>query len=108
LLSPKNGHTLDLNYSARPLAAEIHKSFPDTHVIAELEVRRDIVYGLAFYRNQPVINYAKDGVPAGAHILVVPTHDAPLLEQWLAGRLYQQIFLYDTQGISVYKVYPRS
>ncbi len=107
LLSPKNGHTLDLNYSARPLAYEIQKSFPNTPDVAELDVRRDIVYGLAFYRNQPVINYAKDGIPTGAHILVVPTHDAPLLEKWLAGRLYQQIFLYDTQGISVYKVYPR-
>jgi 4-amino-4-deoxy-L-arabinose transferase-like glycosyltransferase len=104
----RNGPLLDLNYSARPLANEIAQAFPNAHAVAELDVRRDIVYGLAFYRDQPLINYAKDGVPSGAHILVIPTHDAPLLEQWLAGRLYQQIFLYDTQGISVYQVYPRS
>jgi hypothetical protein len=71
-------------------------------------VRRDIVYGLAFYRNQFISNYAVQGVPDEEHILVVPTRDAEQLNTWLQGRLYQQIFLYETQGLSVYKVYPRS
>ncbi len=109
-----NGQLLDLNYSARPLANEIAKAFPDTPAVAVPEingpdgVRRDIVYGLAFYRNQPIVDYAQDGVPAEGHILVIPTHDAPQLQQLLAGRLYQQVFLYETQGLSVYRVYPRS
>jgi 4-amino-4-deoxy-L-arabinose transferase-like glycosyltransferase len=103
-----NGKLLDLNYSARPLANEIAQAFPNTPAVAEFDVRRDIVYGLAFYRNQPIVNYAKDGVPTEAHILVIPTRDAPQLQQLLAGRLYQQTFLYETQGLSVYKVYPKS
>jgi len=103
-----NGHLLDLNYSARPLAREIAQAVPASTPVAEVDVRRDIVYGLAFYRNQPVLNYKAGGVPDGAHILVIPTHEASKLNEILQGRLYQQLFLYETQGLSVYKVYPRS
>jgi 4-amino-4-deoxy-L-arabinose transferase-like glycosyltransferase len=103
-----NGHLLDLNYSARPLAVEIKHAVPDASVVAQLGVRRDIVYGLAFYRNEAIDNYATQGVPEEAHVLVVPTRDAPQLDKYLAGRIYQQIFLYPTQGLSVYKVYPRN
>jgi 4-amino-4-deoxy-L-arabinose transferase-like glycosyltransferase len=107
LLHGDNGKLLDLNYSARPLAREIAQAVPAGTPVAEVAVRRDIVYGLAFYRDQPVVSYATDGVPATAHILVIPTHDASQLNLLLQGRLYQQLFLYETQGLSVYKVYPR-
>jgi 4-amino-4-deoxy-L-arabinose transferase-like glycosyltransferase len=104
----RNGHLLDLNYSARPLAREIAQAAPSTTPVAELDVRRDLVYGLAFYRNQEVLNYATDGVPTEAHILVIPTHDTSNLDQLLQGRVYQQLFLYETQGLSVYRVFPRN
>ena len=103
-----NGNLLDRNYSARPLAREIASAAPQATIVATLDVRRDMVYGLAFYRNQDVLNYATDGVPAGAHVLVIPTRETPQLQQWLQGRLYQQLLLYPTQGLSVYQVYPRS
>jgi 4-amino-4-deoxy-L-arabinose transferase-like glycosyltransferase len=103
-----NGPLLDLNYSSRPLAREIAKAAPNAPTVAELNVRRDLVYGIAFYRNQPVVDYLTQGVPSEAHILVVPTHDAALLPKYLQGRVYQQIFLYETQGLSVYKVFPLS
>jgi 4-amino-4-deoxy-L-arabinose transferase-like glycosyltransferase len=108
LLHGRNGHLLDLNYSSRPLAREIAQAAPDDSTVAVLDVRRDIVYGLAFYRNQFISNYAVQGVPDDAHILIIPTRDAAQLDTWLQGRLYQQIFLYETQGLSVYKVYPKS
>jgi 4-amino-4-deoxy-L-arabinose transferase-like glycosyltransferase len=102
-----NGHLLDLNYSARPLARQIAKAAPDDQTVAVMDVRRDLVYGLAFYRDQFISNYAVQGVPEDAHILVIPTREADQLDHLLQGRLYQQIFLYETQGLSVYKVYPR-
>jgi 4-amino-4-deoxy-L-arabinose transferase-like glycosyltransferase len=108
LLHGDNGKLLDLNYSARPLAREIAQAVPASTPVAEVDVRRDIVYGLAFYRDQPVLNYKAGGVPDGAHILVIPTREASQLNELLQGRLYQQLFLYETQGLSVYKVYPRS
>ena len=103
-----NGHLLDLNYSARPLARQIAQAAPNANAVAYLDVRRDIVYGLAFYRNQFISNYAVQGVPDDAHILIIPTRESDQLQRYLQGRLYQQIFLYETQGLSVYKVYPRT
>ncbi len=102
----RNGHLLDLNYSARPLARQIAQAVPDSTPVAQFDVRRDIVYGLAFYRNREVLNYNVSGVPTEAHILVIPTQHTGDLEHLLPGRLYQQLFLYETQGLSVYKVYP--
>ena len=103
-----NGHLLDLNYSARPLAREIVRTAPEVHEVAMLDVHRDLRYGVAFYRNQDIVQYRLDGVPEEEHILVIPTREAPLLAQYLQGRIYQQLFLYPTQGLSVYKVLARS
>jgi hypothetical protein len=103
-----NGHLLDLNYSSRPLAREIRQVAPPPELVAVHDVRRDLVYGLAFYRDQTLVNYAIDGVPDETHILVIPTSEAPDLPEILPNRTWQQLFLYAPQGLSVYKVYPRS
>jgi 4-amino-4-deoxy-L-arabinose transferase-like glycosyltransferase len=102
-----HGKDLDLNYSARPLAEEIAKLAPDVKVIAAESVRRDIDYGLAFYRNQPMLHYATDGVPVGEHLLVIPVNDTAALEHYLSGRVYKPLFLYDSQGLQVYRVEAR-
>jgi 4-amino-4-deoxy-L-arabinose transferase-like glycosyltransferase len=104
-----HGHDLDLNYSARPLAREIEQQAPDDKVVALLGVRRDIEYGLSFYRNQPMQHYdnSHEGVPAGEHVLVIATRDQPELEHYLAGRIYEPLFLYEMQGLAVYKVYAK-
>jgi 4-amino-4-deoxy-L-arabinose transferase-like glycosyltransferase len=102
----RNGHLLDLNYSARPLAREIQKADANAPVVAELDVRRDMVYGLAFYRNQKVVSYTRDGIPSGAHLIVFPTRDESEVQHYLQGRFTQPLLLYPVQGLSVYKVYP--
>ena len=102
LLGP-NGHTIDENYSARPLAAEIAALTPQERTVAVLDVRRDMVYGLAFYRNQSILNYSGE-VPAGEHILVVPIRQSDAIAHFLPGRQYQKLFTYTPQGLNVYKV----
>lgn len=104
----RHGHLLDLNYSARPLAHEIQQSDPNATVVAEFNVRRDLVYGLAFYRNHEIESYLDEGVPQGEHLVVFPTRDEPLLKNYLKGRMTQPLLLYPSQGLSVYKVYPQS
>jgi hypothetical protein len=101
------GKELDLNYSARPLAREMARDDPGVRLVAVHDVRRDMVYGLAFYRNEEPIDYAREGVPVQEHLLVVPTREAGQLESWLAGRVYEPQFLYESQGLEVYKVYPK-
>jgi len=102
-----NGHLLDVNYSARPLAQEIQQAAPNVPTLAVQNVRRDIDYGLAFYRNEALVHYDKDGVPDEEHLLVLPTRDVPKLDELLHGRTYAPLFLYGWQGLSVYKVYAR-
>jgi 4-amino-4-deoxy-L-arabinose transferase-like glycosyltransferase len=100
-----HGKELDLNYSARPLAREIQQQAPGVPLIAVDGVKRDMVYGLAFYRDEPIIHYSTDGVPAAEHILVIPANDTAQLDYWLAGRIYKPLFLYESQGLAVYRVY---
>jgi hypothetical protein len=102
-----HGRDLDVNYSARPLAEAIAQEDPEHEPLATEEVRRDIDYGLAFYRNQPTVHYGADGVPAGEHLLVIRKTDTAALDRWLQGRIYVSVFLYDPQGLEVYRVYAK-
>ncbi len=99
-----HGRDLDLNYSARPLAAEIARDAPGVGIVATEQIRRDMDYGLAFYRNRATTHYSTDGVPPQEHILVIRSSDSGNLEQWLTGRLYEPLFLFETQGLAVYRV----
>ena len=102
-----HGKDLDLNYSARPLAREMQLQAPNVRPVAVENVRRDMIYGLAFYRNEQPIEYEKDGIPVGEHLLVIPATETAQLEHWLAGRVYEPLFLYPSQGLEVYKVYSK-
>ncbi len=99
-----HGRELDLNYSARPLASRIAREAPGVDIVATEEVRRDMDYGLAFYRNRATTHYGADGVPAQEHILVIRSSDTPDLDRWLTGRVYQPLFLFESQGLAVYRV----
>ena len=103
-----HGHELDLNYSARPLAQAIARAAPEEKIVALQAVKRDMDYGLAFYRNQALIHYDHDGVPPQEHILVIRSNDQADLQRFLDGRIYEPLFLYDTQGLAVYKVYAKT
>jgi 4-amino-4-deoxy-L-arabinose transferase-like glycosyltransferase len=100
-----HGKDLDMNYSARPLATEMARQAPEIKLVAVENIKRDMDYGLAFYRNEPTIHYSSDGVPKQEHLLVIPTKDSDGLNRWLSGRVYEPLFLYDSQGLEVYKVY---
>lgn len=103
---------LDRTYSARPLAERLAQFVPEEETVAVFRVRRDIEYGLSFYRNREVVNYEESGVPNGQHILVARVqgrHGAELqtqadLEEYLEGRQYEQLFNWPEQGLEVYLV----
>ena len=40
-------------------------------------------------------------------MLVIATRDQPELDHYLAGRIYEPLFLYEMQGLAVYKVYAK-
>jgi 4-amino-4-deoxy-L-arabinose transferase-like glycosyltransferase len=105
-------HLLDRAYSARPLADRLATLAPADETVAVFRVRRDVEYGLSFYRNREVINYEQDGVPEGQHLLVVRVtgrnglaqHSLTDLADYLEGRHYEQLFTWPEQGLVVYMV----
>jgi len=101
------GKELDINYSARPLAREIQRQAPNVKLVATDSIKRDMDYGLAFYRNQPMVHYDSTGVPDVEHVLVIRANDTADLYRWLAGRVYEPLFLYESQGLEVYRVYAK-
>jgi hypothetical protein len=105
-------HLLDRSYSARPLADKLGTIAPASEPIAVFRVRRDIEYGLSFYRNREVVNYEQDGVPDEEHLLVARVtgrggadlNTQAALVEYLEGRQYQQVFSWPEQGLAVYRV----
>jgi 4-amino-4-deoxy-L-arabinose transferase-like glycosyltransferase len=68
---------IDKTQSARPVAEELSRRAPVDLPLATFNVKRDIAYGLDFYRNQPISHYEQEGpvdlpagIPAGRHIVV--------------------------------------
>jgi 4-amino-4-deoxy-L-arabinose transferase-like glycosyltransferase len=104
-------HLLDRSYSARPLAERLAKLGPGDETVAVFRVRRDIEYGLSFYRNREVVNYEESGVPDEQHLLVMRVSgrgadpQAPAaLEEYLEGRPHEQLFSWPEQGLLIYTV----
>jgi hypothetical protein len=105
-------HLLDRTYSARPLAERLAELVPADETVAVFRVRRDVEYGLSFYRNREVVNYDEGGVPDEQHILVARVqgrHGAGLdtqfaLDELLEGRHYVQLFGWPEQGLEIYLV----
>lgn len=105
-------HLLDRSYSARPLAARIATLVPADETVAVFRVRRDVEYGLSFYRNREVVNYEQGGVPDEQHILVVRVsgrggvdlHSPAAIQAYLEGRHYESLFSWPEQGLVVYLV----
>jgi 4-amino-4-deoxy-L-arabinose transferase-like glycosyltransferase len=105
-------HLLDRSYSSRPLADRLAGLAPPDETVAVFRVRRDVEYGLAFYRNHQVVNYEETGVPDEEHLLVARTtgrrgadlHTQDALGEYLEGRQYEPLFTWPEQGLEVYLV----
>ncbi len=95
---------LDLTYSPRPLARALAKLGPEAGPVAVFRVRRDVEYGLSFYRDARVLNYDRDPVPAAAHILISREPFARELPAKLGVRRYELLTRVPEQGLEIYRV----
>jgi 4-amino-4-deoxy-L-arabinose transferase-like glycosyltransferase len=95
---------IDLTYSARPLSHILDQIAPSDGTIAVYKVRRDVEYGISFYRDRKVVNYELDGIPSQQHILVARESYVGELRQKLTGRRYEPLFVYPAQNLVVYAV----
>ena len=105
-------HLLDRYYSARPLAEQLAEVAPPGETVAVFHVRRDVEFGLGFYRDHEMVNYDENGVPNEQHVLVarvqgrngVDLDTQMALEELLEGRQYPQLFSWPEQGLEIYLV----
>ncbi len=103
---------LDRSYSARPLADRLAAAAPADETVAVFRVRRDVEYGLSFYRDREVVNYEESGVPTEEHLLVArmagrggkDLHTQDALEEYLDGRQYELLFTWPERGLQIYLV----
>jgi 4-amino-4-deoxy-L-arabinose transferase-like glycosyltransferase len=95
---------IDLTYSARPLSRILDHIVPPDGTVAVYKVRRDVEYGMSFYRDRNVVNYEQDGIPAQQHILIARESYVGELREKLAGRRYEPLFVYPAQNLVIYEV----
>ncbi len=95
---------LDQTYSARPLALEIASMETHPLPLAVYHVRRELEYGLTFYRNRLTFNYDWGSVPHEEHLLVAPENSQVEIAKLVAGRRVSYLGHYAAQHVDYYWV----
>jgi 4-amino-4-deoxy-L-arabinose transferase-like glycosyltransferase len=95
---------LDQTLSARPLAQEIAGIQTHPLPLAVYHVRRELEYGLTFYRNQLTFNYNWGSVPLEEHLLVTPENSQGEIEKLVQGRRVSYLGHYPAQRVDYYWV----
>jgi 4-amino-4-deoxy-L-arabinose transferase-like glycosyltransferase len=97
---------IDQTLSARPVAQEIASIETHPLPLAVYHVRRELEYGLTFYRNQLTVNYdwGRDGVPQQEHLLVAPENSQVEVAKFLAGRRVSYLGHYAAQHLDYFWV----
>jgi 4-amino-4-deoxy-L-arabinose transferase-like glycosyltransferase len=96
--------SLDQTLSARPLALEIAGIETHPLPLAVYHVRRELEYGLTFYRNQLTFNYDWGSVPQEEHLLVAPENSQVEIAKLLPGRRVSYLGHYAAQRVDYYWV----
>jgi 4-amino-4-deoxy-L-arabinose transferase-like glycosyltransferase len=93
---------LDETYSARPLAREITRMETHQLPLAVYHVRRELEYGLTFYRNRLTSNYDWGSAPQEEHLLVAPENSQVEIAKFVAGRRVSYLGHYAAQRVDYY------
>jgi 4-amino-4-deoxy-L-arabinose transferase-like glycosyltransferase len=95
---------LDAAYSARPLAQQMDELDREGAPIAVFQARRDIEYGLAFYRNHSVDRYERGEVPKQMHYVVLPSKAVPAMLNTVGERAAYHVASYPAQKLEIYRI----
>ena len=93
---------LDQTLSARPLALEIAGMETHPLPLAVYHVRRELEYGLTFYRNQLTFNYDWGSVPQEEHLLVAPENSQSEIAKLVPGRRVSYLGHYAAQHVDYF------
>ena len=95
---------IDQKLSIRPLATDLAGIETHKLPIAVCGASREVEYGLAFYRNQPVSRYESGNIPPQEHLLVAPILWIDDVAKLTAGRRVSLLGHYPAQRLDYYWV----
>jgi 4-amino-4-deoxy-L-arabinose transferase-like glycosyltransferase len=93
---------MDQTLSARPLALEIAAVEMHRLPLAVFHIRRELEYGLTFYRNELTLNYDWGSVPPQEHLLVAPENSQLEIAKLVAGRRVSYLGHYSAQHVDYF------
>ena len=93
---------LDQTLSARPLAQDIAGVEVHRLPLAVYHIRRELEYGLTYYRNHLTLNYDWGRVPGEEHLLVAPENSQAEIESLVAGRRLVPLGHYAAQHVDYF------
>jgi len=94
---------IDVLQSARPVQAAIG-ALGEVPTVAVYDVPRNVEYGLAFYRNQPIPSYERNEIPSTVHLVVAARGSQKELEYRLPKRLVTRVGGYAWQQLDFYLI----
>ncbi len=97
---------IDRVQSARPVAADLTLLGTQHAAVAVFRVRRELEYGLTFYRNQPVLRYERGEVPAADHLVIAPEGSQPQVEQQVVPRRVSRVGNFAPQHLEFFWISP--
>ncbi len=103
LLKP-SASAIDSATSARTVDAQMSQLGITSGPIAVLNVRRDMEYGLNFYRNQPISRYERDGIPSQAHVVITKQGSEAALQALVGDRKVERIGAFTFQHLEFFRV----
>ncbi len=103
LLKP-SASAIDSATSARTVNAQLSQLGVTAGPIAVFNVRRDVEYGLNFYRNQPISRYERDGIPPQAHVVIAKQGSEAALQALVGDRKVERIGAFTFQHLEFFRV----
>jgi len=95
---------IDLKDSERPVAQRLDQLVKPSMPVATTDVPRTVGFGLCFYRNQPVLDYADGGVHAGDYIVISRPGAEKAIVAMTNGRQVLAIGSFPPQDLEFYLV----
>jgi hypothetical protein len=99
-----DGPSVDNFYSARPVYRNLESLDLDRRQVAVFNAKRELRYGLEFYRNQSVSSYNENEVPFAEHLLIAREGTRPQFEKLLPGRKIERVGGFPLQHVDYYVV----
>jgi len=104
--------TIDRTQSARPINQELAKlGVSASAPVATFNVKRQVAYGLDFYRNQPISHYEHEGpldmptgIPSGMHVVVAKEGSLGAVQAAVGNRQVQPIGTFPLQHLEFFQV----